>query len=312
MRRKLGLLGLAGLAVLTALGFAARLGHPWELVVHFRPHFAALALGLAGLLILARLPRLAVAAGIVAAVNVAAVTTTPMAPRMGSETAHLRVLWLNSGGHNGALYAAGRWAQAARADLVVISELRPDQDDDLGQYFPDLPHRHHRRLGEATDLVALTRAPAAPRWTAGGGEPDAIVAFDFALADGRPLTVIAAHPNPPTMRWMKANRDQHLRTAFGQAAQTAGLKMLVGDFNATPWSPILRDGQRATGLRMANCGGLNSATFLSRLVFLGLPIDLAYVSPGLAVRCTIAAERQSEHYPVLYEIAATDARATPR
>jgi endonuclease/exonuclease/phosphatase (EEP) superfamily protein YafD len=313
MRRAFGLLGLAFFGALTLAGFAARLGHPWELFVHFRPHYAALALLLAGLLLLLRQQRLAAAGAIIAAVNMAAVMSTPLAPRAPAKSASFKVLWLNSGGHNGALYEAGVWAKAAGADLVLISELRPDQDDDLAQYFPDMPHRHHRRLGEATDLIALTRAPAAPRWRDGGGQPDAIVSFDFALADGAPITVTAVHPNPPTMRWMKTNRDNHLHTAFGIVAQNQGRQMLVGDFNATPWSPILREGTRFAGLRMARCGGLDSGTFLSRWVFLGLPIDLAYVSAGLAVRCAIAPARQSEHFAVLYQVSPiTAARAAPR
>jgi endonuclease/exonuclease/phosphatase (EEP) superfamily protein YafD len=312
MRRTFGLLGLAFVGGLTLAGFAARLGHPWELFVHFRPHYAALALLLTGLLVLLRVRRLAAAGAIIAAVNIAAVMSTPMATRAPAGAAGLTVLWLNSGGHNGALYEAGLWAKAARADLVVISELRPDQDDDLAQYFPDMPYRHHRRLGEATDLVALTRAPAAPRWASGGGEPDAIVSFDFAMPDAAPITVTALHPNPPTMRWMKTNRDSHLRAAYRVVAQGSGRQMLVGDFNATPWSPILREGQRATGLRMAACGGLDSATFLSRWVFLGLPIDLGYVSPDLAVACAIAPKRQSEHYAVLYQVNPKAARAAPR
>ncbi len=313
MRRAFGLLGLAFLGALTLAGFAARLGHPWELFVHFRPHYAALALLLGGLLLLLRAPRLAAAGAIIAAVNIAAVSTTPMAVRAPAQSANLKVLWLNSGGHNGALYETGLWAKAARADLVVISELRPDQDDDLAQYFPDMPYRHHRRLGQATDLIALTRAPAAPRWREGGGEPDAIVSFDFTLADGAPITVTALHPNPPTMRWMKTNRDNHLHAAFRLVAQSQGRQMLVGDFNATPWSPILREGGRYAGLRKARCGGLDSGTFLSRWVFLGLAIDLAYVSADLAVRCAIAPERQSEHYAVLYEVSPmTAARAAPR
>jgi endonuclease/exonuclease/phosphatase (EEP) superfamily protein YafD len=303
MKRALGLFGLAMLTAMTLTAFAAGLGYPWEMFVHFRPHYAALALcGVVVLLVLGQ-KRLAVASAILAGVNIAAVASTPLARPLPATGAPVyRVLWLNSGGHNGALFAAGLWAERAKADLVIISELRPDQDDDLAGYFPSFGFRHHRGLGGGSDLVALTRTPADPIWRDGGGLANAIVSFNVRFADGQIATVTALHPPPPTEAWMKRDRDALLRAAYANIAATAGPHLMIGDFNATPWSPILREATQRAGLKLAGCGGLNGATWLSRAVFLGLPIDLAYANDGLAVRCAIAEQRQSDHYPILVEL----------
>jgi endonuclease/exonuclease/phosphatase (EEP) superfamily protein YafD len=89
-------------------------------------------------------------------------------------------------------------------------------------------------------------------------------------------------------------------------AASAGAKLLVGDFNAAPWTRIVQTIAERAGLQaLTGAGG----TWPSRLPpQLRLPIDNMLVGPGLSfVSRRVLPRLGSDHLPVLAEIAVTDA-----
>ena len=96
------------------------------------------------------------------------------------------------------------------------------------------------------------------------------------------VQIVAIHPPPPM-------RPRHARSRNGVLRDSAqmlvgeGPRILLGDFNCTPWSPYFRRLRKATGLCDAALGrGLVWTWYPTRLP-LGIPIDHVLVSPDLAV-----------------------------
>mgnify|MGYP002718390380 CR=1 FL=1 len=87
-----------------------------------------------------------------------------------------------------------------------------------------------------------------------------------------------------------------------------GPRIVAGDFNASPWSPFMRDFIRVTGLRDASGGGLREPTRQPMLLspylsWLGAPVDHLLVSPDVAVRSfSIGRHVESDHLPIIADL----------
>jgi endonuclease/exonuclease/phosphatase (EEP) superfamily protein YafD len=218
---------LANLPVQHTFAFAVLLG-----AAAFLRHRWLLALSLAGLL-----ANLAITAPLLLTLQ----RGEPLPPAEGATT--LDVTFFNT------KYFADREAtidhlRGRDDDVVVLALAMQPWGEDLEAADLDL----HLRAGpgptdgEDLELIALVRDPDArvsvhrptddPR--------DAIVEVVLDL-DGQPVHVLATHTVSPLTAARAAQRDGALeRLAVRAAAQDAPV-VVMGDLNATPWSPRLRE-----------------------------------------------------------------------
>ncbi len=309
--RALGWLAVIALTAATVAGFLARMGYPAELFSHFRPHYAAAAL-LGACLAAALRYRWLLAAGLgVFAVNATA-TFLPLAGAVpssrGEAPPSLTVVWANVQGRLSALTAVARLAEAENADAVALTEVA-FADADFSALFPSHPCLDDPAASGPFNVVLLTRAPCAD---AGTASPDfwpwaaRIVQTELGGVVGthpaRPFEISALHPRPPLASdERRSQRDRVIHAALATATAREAT-LLVGDFNATPWSPIMVDVVRA-GFRPVDCGAPWRSTWLSRAPLLGLPIDLAYAGPTVrAARCRVGAAVGSDHFPLVIQL----------
>lgn len=297
---------LAACLALLALGFGGRLHPALDSFGHFRAQLGVVSFGLS-LLVLAMGARGPGAVGALAALA-ALWTVWPAYVAPGRTPAPdggevFRLLHLNLRFDNSTPQAVFALVARESPDVLALNEVSATWRERLPRLFETYPFRlvcdAPNRIG---GVAILSRHP----WANGSGEPRCRERGAFAVASvalgGASVKIAALHlgwPWPHGQAW-QAGRLQ------SEFADLDGPAILVGDFNAAPWS--------ATASRVREAGGLQSvpglgSTWLHRslprtLLPLGLPIDQA-MTKGVAVHgARTLAPAGSDHLPVLLEFSA--------
>jgi endonuclease/exonuclease/phosphatase (EEP) superfamily protein YafD len=138
---------------------------------------------------------------------------------------------------------ARNYLQGRTDDVVVLSLPSDVWATEIESAAFDLVPRAGRDTGFASDLelLVLVRDPQARvivhRPTT--DHRDAILQVDLDL-DGTTVHVLAAHPVSPLTPARATQRDRTLERLAALTRDLAGPVVVVGDLNATPWSPRLR------------------------------------------------------------------------
>lgn len=291
-------LGLLVAATLSAL--LARLGWPFELFVHFRIQYAAAGLLLAAALLAAGSPRASLLAILVASFNALPVLQRAQAGQPGFTCVGPRFTVVSANVQYGNA-DRGRfllWLASHPSDLVVVQEVTAAWARDLSR-LPAYPYRAVLPREDAYGIGVLSRWPL-----------DAVQAEDFA-GDGlpslaglvqianRPVRFLALHTRWPVTPGLARARDGSLEVAAQSIAAGAGPAVVLGDLNATPWSPAHAAFLRASGMRDAANGSRWQPTWLAGFWPLALQIDHVFVSPGLCVDGTdVGPAIGSDHRPL--------------
>ncbi len=124
------------------------------------------------------------------------------------------------------------------------------------------------------------------------------------------FTLLAMHPTTPVTPWKFKNRNKQFAEAASILNSTKGPRMLVGDLNATMWSPYFSKLLRDAGLRDARHGfGLQTTWPMPLPGFLRLPIDHCLVSNEWVVqRVSTGVAKGSDHRTVLIELGLPSSR----
>jgi endonuclease/exonuclease/phosphatase (EEP) superfamily protein YafD len=185
------------------------------------------------------------------------------------------------------------WAAAVQADVVAVLELTPPYAAALSSSRPGWPHQHLRPRLDSFGIGLLSRWPLRDvREVAGPGDIPQLHAL-VDTPDGV-VEVIALHPMPPVdARW----HDLRNRTFAAVAPRGPAPALLLGDFNATPWSnaaPLLAAG----GWRWA--GGVRPTWPNVPAAAWGIPIDAVWAhGPWELVEHAVGPPIGSDHRPVL-------------
>ena len=101
--------------------------------------------------------------------------------------------------------------------------------------------------------------------------------------DGSPgLSIVAFGTDSPTTSDRAAHRDQALHAAAKWSRAHSGRRVVMGDFNATPWSPTFRRLLHDGGLFDSLAGFGLQVSWPESNVALRIPIDHAVLGPALA------------------------------
>jgi endonuclease/exonuclease/phosphatase (EEP) superfamily protein YafD len=300
---RLAAIALALVGVATAIGCLA----PWwpraDLPNHFTPLIVAVAVAGLALLVLeprkAGRPRLALAAGLVGMV---AINTVPVLRVLATSAVAaqgpkhvLTVVSFNVWSKNQRLDEVTRWLAAQKADVVILQEMTsvnrgPIKRALAGTY----PHVHDC---VCNDIVMFSRRP----WTAAGGQPrtleqPALSWFSLADRNGRELRIVGLRP-----RYIvhPAEYAAHYDWLVRHARKLGDRVVLVGDFNAAPWSWQMMRFAAASGLRRH---GTYAASWPARLPVV-LIDNLLTTADIKSVSFRTGPHLGSDHLPIVAAVA---------
>ncbi len=298
-------LAMAGIG--TTIAGLARLGWPFELACHFRLQYALLACASAVLFGGAHAwPVAALALGL-ALINLRALgpLTTRRAPPPSDRT--YRLLMANVWRFNPSPARLERLIRQAAPDVIVLLEMTPRWLAALRHFETDYPYSKAVIRGGGFGILCLSRLPlesAAVVRIGRVGLPSVVVRMRL---DGKTVTVVAAHPLSPLKHRSLSRRNRQLEAIAHFIGQQSGPLVLVGDLNATPWSPMFRDLLRLSKLRDSRVGFGLQASWPVWVPLIRIPIDHCLVSSDLMVhRRARGPSIGSDHFPVFLDFSLSE------
>jgi endonuclease/exonuclease/phosphatase (EEP) superfamily protein YafD len=291
----------AAIFVATVLALAAPLGWPFELFVHFRAQYAAAAFAVAAILFATGSPRASLLVTLLAAFNALPVLQRAQAgpPSGACAGPGFTVVTANVqyGNHDSRRFLD--WLARHPADLVVVQEVTASWAAELSR-LEAYPYRALLVREDAYGIGVLSRWPLGsvqPEDFAGDGLPS--IAGRAQLA-GRSLRFMGLHTHWPVSPGLARARDRALDSAAGSLTAGDGPAVMLGDLNATAFSPAYENFLRASGMRDVALGSRWEPTWMAGFWPLALRIDHVFVSPGLCVEAAeVGPAIGSDHRPVL-------------
>jgi endonuclease/exonuclease/phosphatase (EEP) superfamily protein YafD len=306
MRRALHV-PIALLGIATVLGYLDRLSWFFELGTFFRLQYAILLLAL-GLLAFARRDGMAaVAAALLAALNLATVaphfSSRSTLPVLGSGRVEIGFANVDVSNHDHRGVEA--YLHALDADMVGITELSPAWRDALAGVLRHYPYRILHVENDAYGIGLYSKRPLHGSIVRFPADGPATVVARFALA-GKTVTLVVTHPHTPFGPHAGGLHQQQLRALGRARADWSARALVCGDLNTPPWSGPLRSLMHTAKLADSHRGYGYESSWPTWAWPLRVPIDNCLVSPGLAV---VHRERGpklgSDHFPLVVRLAAT-------
>ncbi len=297
-----GRFGLVVLSLFTVAGYYSGA----DILSHFRLHYAAALLLIALILVSGGLRRLALAAFLLAGLNLASALHYAHKPLVTKSTGRpLKVITLNT------LY----WARNSDAiveflgnespDLIFLQELRADKLSILRRLAKAYPWQKHCAHQEGCGLAVLSRHRWQAAATAFIGDSKGRYIWARFGSEFANLTVADIHLRWPYFSNQKADLDALHR----DLEKSHGPLLIAGDFNATPWSGTLRSFTRSAKLLPA---GPYRPTWPVRKFAKGvicglcipqLQIDHIFVSDEMRVLSSHTGPRVgSDHLPLIVKL----------
>lgn len=294
---------LAGLA--TGVGWLGRIGWAFELVSHFRVQLALTFAVLGLIAVLGRRWKLAVLMLVGVAVNAVPIG---LAIRPGGRPAH-------EGGRSIRLMALNVHTANTRSDLVLEAVRQADPDvllllevnDRWMAELAPLQSNYPQVLAEPRldnfGIALLSRWPIRQQEVLElGGVPVPSLAVELAV-EGHRFWLLGTHPVPPGSPGETRERNRQLSAIADWAREQTGPTLVLGDLNATPWSPYFRDLVRESGLMDARPAWGLFTTWPARSWLLRLPLDHGLVSPDIRVVARrVGRDVGSDHLPIHFEL----------
>lgn len=271
---------VALLAGTTLAGFLAEQWWVFELASNLRLHLAlALLAGAAALVGIRRVP-VAIAALGAAALNLAVIAAAFTGPQpaaaasLGAGAPSLEVTFFNTKIVHADMDATIELLGSRGDDVVVLAGgftgwVDAIEAADLDLHLLAGPHTH-----DGLELIALARdadAEVEVHWL--GAERRDVFVEVRTEVDGLPVRVLGTHVVSPRTSPRATRRNAMLEWIPGWVSGGSSPAVVIGDLNATPWSPVLRRVTGEAGLVDSQLGHGFQPSYPASLRWFGLPID---------------------------------------
>jgi endonuclease/exonuclease/phosphatase (EEP) superfamily protein YafD len=297
------LLWLGSLGCLLVL--VATIVAPWplSLLEHFRVQHVAIGIAVTGACTVRRHGRW------LARVDVALLATLLhlvwLIPDLGAARrpipagSDLRVMLLNVRTSSTAHEAVRRLVEDVDADLVALIETDERWLEALAPALASYPSRieHPQR---AFGIAVYARGALTAQVRHLGVHPSIVGSFQH---DGRQISIVVTHPIPPVARALVTDHETQLAAVAAHARSLPSPTLMLGDFNATPWSRAFRDVIGVSGLCDTRAGFGLHATFPAGSILRRIPLDHVLASCAIGVRDRyIERDVGSDHLPVVVDL----------
>jgi endonuclease/exonuclease/phosphatase (EEP) superfamily protein YafD len=311
LNRDLSRFLIVGIVGLTVASVAPLFGHLalWlELFVHFKVHYVLVSIILLLAAIKIRRHGIAIAALVLAIFNFSAVVPSLKAPSVAASAPHLKVITLNVLDINPSPGDVIDFLRRERADIVVLEEAEPPWMEKLKTLADVYPHMLLCEDGPDCGLALLSKKPwrlATIRKIAKTGPRVVVAKYDLG---GARFTLVGTHLEPPTPSFFHDHEHyhhEHVEKFSTMLGSISGPLVVVGDFNATQWSPSFNRIIGETGLSRVEGGIL--PTWPSQLSFIGIPIDQILITAEFKGSSMMRGPRvNSDHFPLIANLSIGD------
>ena len=304
----LGLTGGVGLGLVGAT-LGALLGEWWwplDLLTSFHPQYAVALAAVALMHLALRSPASGGWFLAFALINSSIVAPYVVGGGGGTATgdARLSILSFNVGVSNPMRRDIARYVAEEQPDLLFVIESSFEWEDALAAAGPPMAAIAIVPRGMVSGITVMADPDLLPRPVeVPFADPDEGAAVEVALGTER-IVVLALHPPSPTSGDRAARRDGILSAAGDWVATLDRPVVVVGDFNATPWSSAFRALQVRGGLADTARGRGLQPSWPSGWGPAMIPIDNALHTGGL-----VAVDREtgpsfgSAHRPLTVTVA---------
>ncbi len=298
------LIGLISLA-----GFFGRWWWVLDLATSFRPQFAAALLAGGAVLLLRSWPRLGWVILALGVINLAYVAPFFWGKQdIPAASPTIRVVSFNVQGQNEQYEQVIEFLTEVDADVVFLHEANRLWEEAFSEALAGgrLAYLQHRSRPDHLifSTLTLTRGPPREVVSHGWAEREAR-AMEVVVGLGETsVTMLGIHPLAPTNSRRAALRDAQFEFVADWVRRAKGPTVVVGDFNATPWSHVFRP-LTGAGLRNSQRGfGLAPSFPVDGSFLTRVPIDHLLHSSHLAVSDRwLGPDLGSDHFPLVVDMA---------
>lgn len=291
--------------VFSLAGFAGEAHWLLELTTHFRAQYLIFLLVMAGLLAVGRRRRFATVCLFCAALN-AAVLAPWIVPASSVKPAgaSLRLMALNVHTANTRHDLVLGEIRRVQPDVLLLMEVNSTWVLALQDLTRTHPHRVIIPREDNFGIALFSRLPLKSSevidWPDDLGVPSVLAVIE---PSGQPVFVVATHPLPPANRENAALRnEQFAKIASAVSGQTLPA-VVLGDLNATPWSPHFRKLERTASLRDASRRSGWHPTWPCAAPLLWIPLDHCLVSQRIPyASISVGNNVGSDHFPLIADV----------
>ncbi|MGK0169685.1 MAG: endonuclease/exonuclease/phosphatase (EEP) superfamily protein YafD [Gammaproteobacteria bacterium] len=302
------IIGISALSASVA-GYFGTYGWLLDLCAHFRVHYVAVLLAVFFAQFWLGNKRLASVFLLGATVN--AWSAMPvysstlqglLAPAVGETTPVFRILALNVNTHRGDPTKVAELIDTSQPDAVMLFEVNTTWLSAISSVTAHYPFRVHNPREDNFGIALFSRLPlreARVFRLHSNDSPTIEAVIEWPTGA---FQVVGIHPVPPFTSEMAGRRNGQM-TRLGRYLTGKNRTVLVGDYNATPWSTAYRTIVSLS--KFSACQRIPGwqATWPNKALWLGIPIDHCLASADLiGVRQQIGASAGSDHRPVLVEV----------
>jgi endonuclease/exonuclease/phosphatase (EEP) superfamily protein YafD len=209
------------------------------------------------------------------------------------------------------------YVRRVQPDVVVFQEVSARWATDLEELRDLYPYRTTQSKKDSFGVAVFSRKkPVEVAIHTAGSRLGDLAVFGVWESDGQRFGVVGVHPDKPDKEWKTWNRRAYL----GEVAQWCDARaragepvVVIGDFNATPWSASMKTFTRDTRLGNTSQGTIFGATWNvwepHRLL-----IDHAFLSSHWKLHAReVGPNVGSDHRPLLIRAAlrSAGAKASP-
>ncbi len=186
-------------------------------------------------------------------------------------------------------------------DVLFLMETDKQWIAEMEPLLAEYPHVDRHPQPEAFGLVFASRIPVEKSSIVENTHRDTPTVYATLRPFGdREIEFIGLHPKPPLPGWNTQERDRNIIKAGTETPDRLPDAVVMGDFNDVPWSRTTSEFREQGNWKDPRIGRGTFATFPSRYLLLGWPLDQVMVKGDVGIKdFAILPDNSSDHRAVL-------------
>lgn len=288
---------LAGLTVVSLLGYWGDQHWKLDLFSHTRLQYLVAASGLAVCLVIVRRWFLMLLTVAVLLLNAWEVFSIPGRVPLHNPQQVYRAMSINVYSGNPQISRVVDYIRSEAPDFLALIEINGDWREPLEGLKDLLPHQEIKIWSSDFGYALLSKYPFTEKTF--GYIATGTLAREVQTPQGK-LLLLQVHPLAPTNERAWKWRNESLTKIADFCAMQEQPLLLLGDMNCSPWSPNFKNFLQTSGLHQPDVRWLPRRTWPAGHPWLWTPIDHILLSyPLAAIDEWVGPYVGSDHYPVV-------------